>query len=66
MSLFVRIEEAAGEKSAWIVLFNGVQQGGMYDKSGAGNREFASEREAREWAEQILDGIDFQWEEARS
>ena len=62
-SLFVRVAEAVGgEKPKWIVLFNGVQQGGMYDASGAGNREFENEREAREWAESILHDISFEWE----
>ena len=64
-SLFVRIEKACvegNEAQKWIVLFNGVQQGGMYDLSGAGNREFESEAEAREWAEAILKDIHFEWE----
>lgn len=65
-SLFVRIEKSCvigDEPPRWMVLFNGVQQGGMYDLSGAGNREFDSEAEAREWAEGILKGIDFEWED---
>lgn len=65
-TLFVRIDEAVtaeAEQRKWIVLFNGVQQGGMYDLSGAGNREFDSEQKAREWAESILRDIPFEWEE---
>ena len=65
VGLFVRIEEAAtlpGEPKAWIVLFNGVQQGGMYDKSGAGNRTFKSTEEAEEWVAEILRGVPFQRE----
>lgn len=62
-SLFVRVAEAVGgERPKWIVLFNGVQQGGMYDASGAGNREFESEREAIKWVESILHDIPFKWE----
>lgn len=64
-SLFVRIEKAAtlpGEPESWIVLFNGVQQGGVYDTSGAGTRTFISEDEARSWAVAVLYDIEFQWE----
>ena len=63
--VFIRVEPAvtlSGESQKWIVLMNGVQAGGMYDKSGAGNREFDSENEAREWIKGILHDIPFQWE----
>lgn len=63
--IFVRVEAGAvlpGERPKWIVLMNGVQQGGSYDMSGAGNREFESEGEAREWIAGILHDIPFTWE----
>lgn len=68
MSVFVRVEQAAtlpGESPRWIVTMNGVQQGGVYDASGAGNREFMTEEDARQWIESILHGIPFQWEESK-
>ena len=63
--IFIRVEPAVattGEEPKWIVLMNGVQQGGMYDKSGAGNREFDSKTEAREWIKGILHDMTFTWE----
>lgn len=68
MGVFVRVEPAAtlpGEPPRWIVLLNGVQQGGMYDASGAGNRVFTTEQEARRWIASVLHNIPFQWEEKK-
>ena len=63
--IFIRVEPAValhGEPQKWVVLMNGVQEGGMHDKSGAGNREFDSETEAREWIKGILHDTTFTWE----
>lgn len=64
-NVFVRVEASValpGEQPKWFVLVNGVQQGGCYDISGAGDREFESEEEAREWAARVLYDISFTWE----
>ena len=63
--MMIRIEQAAtlpDEEPQWMVLVNGVQAGGMYDKSGAGNRTFESEEQARKWITEILHDCPFTWE----